>query len=182
MYQGNNPTALQSQKWITDSLINLMSLKPYHQITIMDICKEADLSRQTFYNVFDKKEDILRFNLQNSCESILRPCIQNEKLTLSQTVLAIAKVVEENKNLLSLMIENNLDGIISDVIAKSITLITDRFVKNEKQIEYLPYSKTMLSGALAYLIVYWFRQEEPISTKQLIDLISEFLNGNLFEL
>ena len=64
MYRGSNPSALQSQQWIVDSLISLMEVKPYQQITIMDICKRADLSRQTFYNVFSQKEDVLRFCMQ----------------------------------------------------------------------------------------------------------------------
>lgn len=182
MYQGTNPTALQSQKWITESLIKLMSVKPYHQITIMDICKQADLSRQTFYNVFDKKEDILRFSLQNSCEEQLSPLMHQERTSFPEIVSALAGVLEENEELLSMMINNNLEGIILDIIAKSITMVTDSFVKNERKKELLPYSKTMVSGALAHLIVYWFRQENPVSIEQLTDLILEFLNGKLLEL
>ena len=182
MYQGTNPTALQSQKWITESLIKVMSVKPYHQITIMDICKQADLSRQTFYNVFDKKEDILRFSLQNNCEKQLSLLMHQEETSFQEIVSALAGVLEENKELLSMMIDNNLEGIILDIIAKAITLVTDSFVKNEKKKELLPYSKTMVGGALAHLIVYWFRQEEPISIEQLTDLIIEFLNGKLLEL
>ena len=182
MYCGTNPTALRSQKWIAESLIKLMAKKSYHQITIMDICKQADLSRQTFYNVFDKKEDILRFCLQNSCSEQVQPLIEQEQITVSEVVNAFANVLEENKVLLYLMIENNLEGMIFDEIAKSITLFTDCFVKDEKKKELLPYSKTMLSGALAHLIVYWFRQEEAISMEQLTALISEFLEGKLFAL
>lgn len=182
MYNGANPTALRSQKWITKSLIQLMETKPYHQITIMDICKQADLSRQTFYNVFDKKEDILRFALNDSCENQLTPLISQGEITISDIVNAFTKILEENKVLLRLIIENSLDGILSDEIAKSITFFTDRFVKDEKKQEILPYSKVMLNGALAHLIVYWFKQEEPVSIEQLTELISEFLEGNLFEL
>ena len=58
MYSGTNPTALQSQRWIADSLTGLMLEKSYARITIQDICKRADLSRQTFYNFFNSKESI----------------------------------------------------------------------------------------------------------------------------
>lgn len=51
MYRGNNVTAIQSQRWLGEALIDLMKEKAYSAITIADICKRADLSRQTFYNV-----------------------------------------------------------------------------------------------------------------------------------
>ena len=65
MYVGNNATAIRSQKWIVDSLLSLMEQKPYAEITVRDICKAADLSRQTFYNVFDSKDEVLCFRLRN---------------------------------------------------------------------------------------------------------------------
>ena len=43
MYNGNNPTALKSQQWLTQTLLELMEEKPYEEISIRDICKKADL-------------------------------------------------------------------------------------------------------------------------------------------
>lgn len=182
MYTGTNPTALQSQKWITESLISLMEKKSYPQITIRDICNQADLSRQTFYNVFDNKEDILRLCLQKSCEERLQHLIHQESITAADIVTAFTAVLEENKHLLSLMIENHLEGILAEEIAKATSVFTDSFVKDEKQKERLPYSKVLLNGALAHLVVYWFQQENPISVEQLTELVSDFLEGNLFAL
>ena len=108
--------------------------------------------------------------------------MHQERTSFPEIVSALAGVLEENEELLSMMINNNLEGIILDIIAKSITMVTDSFVKNERKKELLPYSKTMVSGALAHLIVYWFRQENPVSIEQLTDLILEFLNGKLLEL
>ena len=32
MYEGNNPTALKSQQWLADTLLDLMEQKPYEEI------------------------------------------------------------------------------------------------------------------------------------------------------
>lgn len=180
MYCGSNPTALQSQQWIVDSLIALMEEKPYQQITIMDICRKADLSRQTFYNFFDQKEEVLRFCLQCEYERQFRFVKDVEELTIDQIVEAFAAVLQKNEKLLSLMIQNNLDTIILDEIAKCISLFANRFVKDSRKVSELPYSKAILSGALAHLLVYWFRQEKPIPLQELTRLISDFLEGKLF--
>lgn len=180
MYRGSNPSALQSQQWIVDSLISLMEVKPYQQITIMDICKRADLSRQTFYNVFSQKEDVLRFCLQKEYGQEFQSVEDHTSITVEEIVKAFASVLQKNEKLLSLMIQNNLDAILLDEVAKSVSLFADRFVKDPEKISQLPYSKAILSGALAHLLVYWFQQEEPVSIEELTGLISEFLQGRLF--
>lgn len=182
MYCGSNLTAMNSQKWIADSLTALMGEKPYPQITIMDICKRADLSRQTFYNVFDSKEEVLRFCLQSQYEKQFRRFADQSEITLGEIVGAFAVVVAENQILLQRMVENQLDGIIAEEMTKCVSLFAGRFVKQENRTELLAYSEVLLSGALGHLLVYWFRQEKPISLTHLTQLIGDFLQGKLFEL
>ena len=79
MYVGNNATAIRSQKWIVDSLLSLMEQKSYAEITVRDICKSADLSRQTFYNVFDSKDEVLCFRLRNEYQrQFARFCVKED--------------------------------------------------------------------------------------------------------
>lgn len=53
MYNGKNPTAIQSREWLIQTLLSMMNEMPYSKITIKEICHRADLSRQTFYNFFN---------------------------------------------------------------------------------------------------------------------------------
>lgn len=181
MYKGKNPTALQSQQWIVDSLIELMRKRPYQQITIKNICKEADLSRQTFYNIFESKEEILRFCLQRKYEAQFIHISEKETVSISELMKAFAYVLEEDKEVLQLMIDNHLDSIVSDEIAKCISLFAENMVKKEKN-EFLEYSEILLGGALSYLLVYWFRQKEQISIDKITYIVEEFLKGNLYTL
>lgn len=182
MYQGNNITAIQSQHWLGESLTKLMEAQSYQSITIGAICKQADLSRQTFYNVFDNKEEVLRFCLRSCYEKQFRRFADKQNLSVAEIVDAFAIVVEENQQLLHLMIENALEGILADEMTKCISLFAGQFVCQEKKDEMLPYSEALLSGALGHLLVYWFRQKHPISIEKLTKLITEFLEGKLYEL
>ena len=49
MYKETNKTALKSQKRILEALFELMEQEEYNNITVKNICKKADISRQTFY-------------------------------------------------------------------------------------------------------------------------------------
>ena len=50
-----------SQKKLLDAFISLLRSKSYEQITISDICREADMNRKTFYRNFTQKEDLIYF-------------------------------------------------------------------------------------------------------------------------
>ena len=63
MYSGNNKTALASQRQIAAAFTALLREKPYSQISVSAICKEAGVSRQTFYALFAAKENIVLYVL-----------------------------------------------------------------------------------------------------------------------
>ena len=84
--------------------------------------------------------------------------------------------------MLSLMIDNGLEDIISSEISKCVAMFASRFVKAENDNEFLPYSIALVSGALAEMLVYWFKQKEPISIDKLTSLLTDFLSGKLYTL
>lgn len=59
MNHTKNPTALQSQKWILQALLDLMQENSYHKISVSEICRKAGLDRRTFYRNFNSKQDVL---------------------------------------------------------------------------------------------------------------------------
>lgn len=78
MYTGANPTALKSRQWIMKALIHLMMQKDYASISVKEICKQADLSRQTFYNLFSSKDDILHEYLREQVAKALQEIKEKE--------------------------------------------------------------------------------------------------------
>lgn len=181
MYRGNNVTAIRSQRWLGNALIDLMTEKAYSAITIADICKRADLSRQTFYNVFDNKDEIIRFCLRVNYEKQFRMLENQETLSVKEMVDAFISVLNESKELLNDIVNNNLENLLADELTQCITLFAGKFVRKEQQDELFPYSEIMLSGALGQLLVYWIRQDKPISTEKMVVLITNFFNGKLYE-
>ena len=59
MIQSKNPSAIRSQKEITEALIGLMHEYPYDEISVKQILLESKLARKTFYRNFDSKDDVL---------------------------------------------------------------------------------------------------------------------------
>ena len=51
--------ALQKKKHLENSLLNLMLLRQYNEISVTDICREAGIPRRTFYHYYESKDDVL---------------------------------------------------------------------------------------------------------------------------
>ena len=57
--QSQTEFARRRQALLEDSLLNLLETKRFSEITVKDICQEADIPRRTFYHYFECKEDVL---------------------------------------------------------------------------------------------------------------------------
>lgn len=182
MYCGENPIAIQSQKWLVEALVSLMNEMPYQKISVLNICKKADLSRQTFYNFFETKEDILRFCLRSCYEKLFTDLSAQQIISLKDAVDAFMLVLEENRELLGKMIENGLEGLITEEIARCIDLFANRFSLRGKEDHMLVYGEAFLSGALARVMLCWFQQKEPVSAQELTDMLLLIFQGEYFEI
>lgn len=177
MYQGTNVTAIQSQQWLANSMTELMEEIPFHSITIGKLCEHAGLSRQTFYNVFDSKEDVLRFCIRNLYEKQFRKFSGRGSMTIEESIETFVSVVGNSHKLQRLMVENQLEGIMMDEMNRCVALFSEHFVQQDPNFSYV---NAMVSGAMVNLLVYWMKQDNPISIEELTLLIQSFLEGTLF--
>ena len=109
MYEGKNPKALLSISLITEAFIREMHHKKYEEINVKDLCKEADVSRQTFYNIFRTKEDVLRKCIDNIFDMILNQ--RADTVDAIESIHIFVKTFYENRDFMDLLIRNFDRGI-----------------------------------------------------------------------
>lgn len=180
MYSGNNPTALKSQQWLTDTLLVLMEEKAYEDISIMDICKKADLSRQTFYNYFETKDELFRYMLRS---------LYNEKLnsmteipSSDEAISAFVSIVRENPRMVKAIVKNNMGNLVSDEIFNAITTFLNNFIPDFDNQPDFSYHVILLSGALTHFMLYYARNNKELSEKEMTKILETFLSGKIFKL
>lgn len=108
MYDSNNPSAIRSQKEITDSLISLMQDNPYSEITVKQILLESGLARKTFYRNFDSKDDVLKSLIRRTLNEYF-DIINNGKGDVLTTIFEFA---DRNRELLLLLDKNDMLHIV----------------------------------------------------------------------
>ena len=61
MYTGSNPAALRSREYIVQTFLKLSEKTPISELSIKQLMDESGLSRQTFYQIFEPKEEVLEY-------------------------------------------------------------------------------------------------------------------------
>lgn len=172
MYTGKNPIAIRSQECFVESLLELMKSKSLFKITIKDICEKANLSRQTFYQLFSTKEDVLRFYIKRSFEEIY----PDSKIEYHENVKLIAqyflKFLMENDDFVKILVENRIAYLIVDELAMSIRNIGNKANIDNKK-ENNEYAVAFIAGGISSTIFYWLKSDKKISEEKLIDLIAK---------
>lgn len=181
MYEGNNPTALTSRTWLIDALLSLMKTTPYSKITVKDICQKADLSRQTFYNFFQTKDDMICFQLHQCYMEMMENLKSRSPLLLTDITEQLMNVFQNNRQLMGLIVSQNLDHLLEFELASAIQIFAEQVNPNiEKHTS--AYGSAFLAGAIAHIILHWFKDEQPLTAGQLSKLLSDILTGNYYQI
>ncbi|MCR5673657.1 MAG: TetR/AcrR family transcriptional regulator [Lachnospiraceae bacterium] len=181
MYESTNPSAVRSQKEITDALLKLMQRHPYDEITIKQILLESKLARKTFYRNYDSKDDVLLSLMKRTLRDYF-DIVNNAKGDVLTTIFSFA---DQNRQFLSLLDRNELlpaalkclNEFFSPMLArqnKELNPFATLFEGLES--EYL----LMLNiGAVWNVISLWVRRgmtDDPEEIKQSIRTYLERIN------
>jgi len=179
MYEGNNPTALNSREWLVSALFSLMKTKPYSKITVKDICQKADLSRQTFYNFFEAKDDIILFCIKSCYLEMMEGLKSKSPLLLSDITEELTKTFQKNKEIISIIISQKLEHLLEYELASVIRIFAEQVSPETEQPSY-QYGTAFLTGAISHTIIYWFQDPHPLPSEQLAKLLANILSGNYY--
>ncbi len=172
MYEGNNPIALQSKSWLVDALFKLLETTPYEKITIRSLCAQADLSRQTFYNIFQSKDEILTYYIDQLDNNLFREHLFGESLPLDRVILEFLNGAERNSERMKLLVHRGLEGFILKPLSWRLSRFST-FVDNGEDTLITPYAAAFLSGALLQLLVVWYKRDDHISKEELARTLAD---------
>lgn len=122
MYCGSNKIALASKKQISDALFRLLEEKSFENISISQLCREAKISRQTFYSLYASKENIIIELLQASgyVAGDENADQKNDEFNFKQFCIRFSTYLIENQNMLKILEKNNLVYLLYDSYYEAI--------------------------------------------------------------
>lgn len=120
MYCGCNEIALSSQSRIAGTLLSLMERKPFSSITVSELCREAGVSRPTFYSLFGSMEDVVLYILKESyCYAPGGEHVDG--CGLAGFCYGYSGYIASHRDFLSLLMQNGLFHIVYGSIEESLS-------------------------------------------------------------
>lgn len=176
MYTGKNPSAVRSQKWLAQSLLQLMEEKPYQKISIKEITEWSDLSRQTFYQLFDSKEEIIEYHLDYLFQQYLEK-IKSLKLSSVEELARLYFVFfKQNERFIQQLIQNNLVSLLDQKFKLYLNAVKEA-IAPEQSIRFSNYATAFISSGLVGLLVY-YNEDRSLTIDQLSTLVSNLLTND----
>ncbi len=176
-----NPIAEQSRQWLIQSLLDLMDKKEYSEITVTEIAEHAQLSRRTFYRIFNSKEELLEqyfsaiFSEYVSCfdKSV---CYSMEEIikiffTFCEKHIDFLKLLQKNHLLYDLLEQFNLIlPVIHDTVRGDRAIYQTAL---EKKIALLASA-----GALWNILAEWIQMKNRPAPEEISRIILTAVERN----
>lgn len=175
--------ALQ-QRRIEECLLSVMKEKPYHEISVSSLCEQTDLSRKTFYRLFESKQDVLDSLIDRTLREYVRFSLPQQLAVpgISPEMLSFYYYWLEQRPLLDALSKNGIstqlyDRCIRHVMTEDTDIMTQlgaepgRDLGTESLIFYL-------SGLLT-LVVSWHHENYRKTPEEMAAVTEKLLSEPL---
>ena len=95
-----------TKRLIAESLIELIKTKPVDQISVSELCRQADINRATFYRYYTMPKDIF-FDIQNDLRLQYQTVLNGKDGRLDRLTAAIHEVRKNRERAMALNNEVN---------------------------------------------------------------------------
>ena len=180
MYTGRNPTALKSQEMFMDALTELMREKAFADISVRELCRNADLSRQTFYLLFSTKENILDLRFERVFTEYADLMLHEPNLTTQKVANWFVEFLQSESEFIRQIVDNNLSPIMLQHFQRYLFRVDDMILSRERPLR--KYAIAFLAGALVEVAAEYVQDEVPPPAPQISKMICQVLMGEYFNM
>ncbi len=178
MYTGTNKTALSSQQQIADAFVRLLRENSYTGISISAICKEAGTSRQTFYSLFESKENIILYELSKKHSFQPADTCPCNCSPLTAIAREYSSYIVEKQEFLSLLVQNDLIYLMHQCLYEAF--MSCGFFCRDLSERDRSFASEFMAGGLAGIAKIYILDGCRLSKEELEQMIYKLFHGDLF--
>ncbi len=162
-----------TKKILKDALVEIMRIKPIHEISIKKICETADINRSTFYHHYQSPQELYDDIINDISEDItaIVRAKKNNNATNSSMISEILTYVEDRRELFLVILSDK--GNIS--IGEKLTNIIGKFIGADNKSELSMYCTQFASAGVANIIWLWLNNEKRLPPKDVGGLITAIM-------
>ena len=180
--KGSNDRRIRYTKMVfRESMLDLLNSKPLNQISITELCKAADVNRNTFYNHYSTPYEMIR-EMENEILNALMVSIKDIN-NVNDIILAACRTLESDKKM-SVIIFSESDS--SNLLSKALSSFRNTEIAAQKNggLQQSLLDKVYLfgeQGTIALMrdwVVGGFK-ESAEATAEVISFLIQSINGSV---
>lgn len=172
----------RSKQHMSEALLELMSQRPFREISVVDVCQRAMVHRTTFYAHFEDKNALLRYVLAE-----LRRSFEAEQESIEAQAGARGYLLAEFRSALSFLKRNRqvyLSGLkggstelhlVEDAVTQGLERRFEKEGFYDGREQMAQSAARYYSGALLSVVRWWLENGMPISEEELVEQVSFLL-------
>lgn len=171
----NGKIAEQSRQSFRKALLILMKTYKYEEITVTQLSQEADLSRKTFYRLYNTKEDILNEYMNHLILKYIQLIKEKSPYHYIDVAFLYFEFWNSHRDFLYPLVQNNRIHFLyqaTEEIAPSIFRIMKSETPLAQNEELLSYALTYSLGGLNNLLIRWCRDGMKKQPEELAEMLS----------
>lgn len=178
MYKGKHKTAVKSQKIIAETFFDMLQERSYYDISIKEICTQANISRQTFYSLYGTKEDVIRFYLTETFNQWRQQAETNGVNSLYDLILFFLLGITEDEKLVQLYSGDVLGSILADILKEHLdkTILYDKGSLSVGD----SVANSFIAGGLTMAFKQWHADADKLSIEDVTMFVVKILSGDYF--
>ena len=181
MYCGNNKTAVGSQRQIAEALLALLREERLDEVSVSAVCRRAEVSRQTFYSLFQSKENVITFALRNDCgypaeEHPAEECHPSAR----EVCRGFSRYIIRHAALLELLAENEVMPLLRSVLREDFSRCAE--IRACIRPSAWKYAVDYMAAGITSVAETYIRLGQRADEEQLTEIISELLQGGCFRI
>lgn len=164
-------------KKMNSAMIRLLESEDFEQITVTEVCNEAEVNRSTFYSHYTNTRELLaetRINLLGEFLSNFEHLSENENFLSRDYLYTYLTFLERNGTIFKIMLTNSElfepDSIFNDfkdIFAKGV------FLKDEIRPAFVDYKLRFIASGITSIVSTWLTGGCKESKEFIIEVISE---------
>lgn len=179
MYTGSNPAALRSRDYIVSSFLKLTKSLPLEEISVKRIMDESRLSRQTFYQIFDSKDEVIEYCMDRMLDAFLQDMQAEGVSDLCDTAALFFSFFEREGDFLRMMAKGGKTFLLQkkcrEYLREKEHMIYHRRegqTGEEKQL-----AMTFIVCGMVGMLEQWLRTDSDMTGEDLGRLVCQVTNA-----
>ena len=170
---------IKTYKSLVNAMSKLLGVRNFAQITVNDLCEEAQISRTTFYLHFNDKYDLIKHWLANIKSNII-----NERDTYENIEKSVNEFVNDNSKIIKNLIENansETSELLCDFMLSLLDINVDKADSGQMSQKHIVLSRFCSGGMMNYLqwqVSHKFPADLQMMNTYLYDILITLLQWN----